>query len=146
MLSDPLQKITNTVKHPAQYGSFLLEISICRAESDSIFHCESKMVFNRKLPLHFWSPVEIYFSLKIKYILICLIYLKKLILDMLMITAEHDDLSASRLFLSWWISCSHQKSPDHASELSSVNDMVNKREIPLSRTYRYKKAAFAIIK
>lgn len=65
-----------------------------------------------------------------------------------MITAEHDDLStASRLFLSWWIISSHQKSPpDHASELSSVNDMANKKEIPLYRIYRYKKAAFTIIK
>lgn len=46
---DPLQKITNRVKHPAQYDSFILEISNCRAENDSIFHCESKMVFNGKL-------------------------------------------------------------------------------------------------
>lgn len=75
-LCDPLQKVAKTVKHPAQYDSLLLEISICWAENDSILHCESKKVFDRKLPLHSWSPVEIHFSLKIKYILICLIYFK----------------------------------------------------------------------
>lgn len=62
-------------------------------------------------------------------------------------SAEHDDFNtASRLFLSWSISCNHQKSPDHACELSSGNELANKKEIPLSRIYRCKKAALTVIK